>query len=231
MQKSLDISLPLFSPNLITRIERQQPIRRERGSNQRRLSNNNNTIENIRSRISNCLLARQNARDSNKIPSPLPPNIIPSIQNQKGIDTSGQSSKARKIVSWNRIFLRIIYSVCIKRILAFLTRADIQKRRKNNSGVEDAWLAASDYIMWEWTEGVRNGPIRLSHLITTVATTTLLHYLRYLGPLPASLYRIYLGEELEPRHKGLLEEGGFEMILSDLHPLPPSSPTHSTSSD
>lgn len=74
--------------------------------------------------------------------------------------------------------------------------------------------------MWEWTEGVRNGPIRLSHLITTVATTTLLHYLRYLGPLPASLYRIYLGEELEPRHKGLLEEGGFEMILSDLHPLP-----------
>lgn len=85
--------------------------------------------------------------------------------------------------------------------------------------------------MWEWTEGVRNGPIRLSHLITTVATTTLLHYLRYLGPLPASLYRIYLGEELEPRHKGLLEEGGFEMILSDLHPLPPSSPTHSTSSD
>lgn len=74
--------------------------------------------------------------------------------------------------------------------------------------MEDAWLAASDYIMWEWTEGVRNGPIRLSHLITTVATTTLLHYLRYLGPLLGSLYRIYLGEELEPRHKGLPRREG-----------------------
>lgn len=49
-------------------------------------------------------------------------------------------------------------------------------------------VCGEDYIMWEWTEGARgprNGPIRLSHLITTVVTTTLstlLTLLRRIAP-------------------------------------------------
>lgn len=86
-------NLRIFSPNLITRVKRQQPIRRERGSNQRRLSNNNNTISKIHvleyPTVSSPM--QQNALLA-KTPSSKCYSLDPKLEG----DTNGQSSKARK---------------------------------------------------------------------------------------------------------------------------------------
>lgn len=60
--------------------------------------------------------------------------------------------------------------------------------------------------------GVRNGPIRLSHLITTVATTTLLTLLTLLRDVPA-LYRIYQPEDAE--HGTVHAAGGCDGRVPD----------------
>lgn len=90
--------------------------------------------------------------------------------------------------------------------------------------------------MWEWTvrDGVRNGPIRLSHLITSPSraqspTTTLLYYSYiYVYYYDIIFTYWYIGYINSGQRERTIREGagdslrtvilGLQMILSDLHP-------------